>query len=160
MIEILCPKAGELEPYWPEMRRLWRQDSIRRRHRPQLEELKRSLLLGLIEIWIVWDDDPTDVTAFGGPHHCLGIVTLCLHDGRLWVQFACGRFLQKWVGPMTQTITAYATDHGVHRIRVYCRRGWKQTLRPLWSALHGDGVLTLDTDPEVLHVDAHQALCA
>jgi hypothetical protein len=160
MIEIRRPSSPELGPMWPEMRRLWRQDAIRRRHLAQLEDIKRGLILDQLAIWVVWDTAPPDRGEFGGPHYCLGIVLVSQLDRQMWVQFACGRSLQKWTRQMADEITALAGLESISQLRIYCRKGWKQEFGSLWPFLKEAGIVTFHRDPERLYVDVHEAVYA
>lgn len=159
MLQFWRPRASELEPYWKEMRRLWRQDSIRRRHLEQIEDVRRSLILDQAQLWLAWDTVPPDRGEFGGPHYALGIVVTCLVDsGRIRIQFACGRSLQKWVELAAPNLEAFARANGCTKLEIFCRKGWKQELGSLWT-FPGEAV-TFHRDPELLYVFATVAATA
>lgn len=160
MVGIHRLTASTLTPYWKEMRRLWRQDSIRRRHPDQFEDLKRALILDQVEVWLVWDTDPVDRGEWYGPHYALGIVVTCALDDLLWVQFACGLALKKWTRDMAEALTAHARLHGISRLRIYCRKGWLQELGLLWPSFSEAGAVTFHRDPERMYFDVQQAACA
>jgi hypothetical protein len=144
-------RPADLEPVWKEMKRLWRQDAIRRRHLVAIEDLRRAYHLGAVQIWLAWDDAPPDRGEFGGPHYCLGIVVTCLWPRHaLCVQFAAGRALQKWVALAGSALEAFARSNHCVQLEIHCRKGWLQELRSLWT-FPGE-VVTFHRDPELLHV--------
>jgi hypothetical protein len=142
------------------MRRLWRQDQIRRRRPIQLEELKRALILDQVTLWLAWDDAPPDRGEWGGPHYLLGMVITCPLDRVLSVQFAAGRSLKRWTQLMADALSAYAGIQSLRQLRVYCRKGWLQELGPCWPSLGEAGIVTFHRDPDRLHLDVKQAACA
>lgn len=151
MVNIRRPAAAaSLEPYWREMKRLWRQDSIRRRHLAQIEDVRRSLTLDQSQLWLAWDPDPPDRGEWGGPHYCLGMVVTVLYSRQLCVQLACGRALQQWAALAVERIEAFARANGCTRLEIYLRKGWKQEFGSLWSFPAED--VTFHRDPELLYV--------
>lgn len=148
MVNIRRPLASELAPFWREMRRLWRQDSIRRQNLGQLEEVRRWLILDQVQLWLAWDDEPVDRGEFGGPHYCVGIaVSWLLSPDTLSVQFACGRSVQKWMPAMALEIEAFARAKGCTQLEIFCRKGWKQELGSLWT--FPPEAVTFHRDPEL-----------
>jgi hypothetical protein len=136
MVIIRRLDCASIEFYWPEMKRLWRQDAFRRHHPTGIEDLRRSVILEKIDLWIVWNTEPTDIKAWGGAHYCLGIVSavnMPVYE-HMRVGFLAGRSLKKWAPAMAQAIDARAAELRAKRLHVYCRKGWLQDLRPHWRA--------------------------
>jgi|SRR5215467_7812063 len=157
--EIVRLSADCIEPYWREMARLWRNDAIRRERKGDLEALKRNLILGLSEVWLAWSDPPIDKGEFGGPRYAVGIVAA--HTGKnrdLYVQFCCGRMLERWKRPLADAITQLCFEEQISRLHIFCRKGWKQYLGDCWS--FPAEAVTLYTDPGALFTGAGEALRA
>jgi hypothetical protein len=136
MVTIRCLDCASIELYWPEMKRLWRQDAFGRHHPTGIEDLRRSMVLEKTDLWIVWDTEPTDIKAWGGAHYCLGIVSavnMPVYE-HMRAGFLAGRSLKKWAPAMAQSIDARAAELRAKRLHVYCRKGWLQDLWPHWHA--------------------------
>jgi hypothetical protein len=149
--ELNCVFARQLDgretTIWREVRRSWRGDPIRRRHEIQLTQLGHAIMLDQAELWIAWDDAPTDHREWGGPHYCLGLVVVVADPNSLTIQFASGRRLRRWIPLAVRALEDRAARDGPRRIELYCRSGWKHELAPCWK-----WPVTVHRDPELLRV--------
>jgi hypothetical protein len=138
------PGMDQLDSIWREVRRLWRGDNIRRPHEQQLHQMRHAAMLDQCELWIAWNEAPTDHYEWGGPHYCVGIVVTCARGGRLCVQWAAGRLITIWLPLAVRAIEERA---GARHIDLYCRTGWKRDLAYAWNR-----PITVHRDPGLLRL--------
>lgn len=141
-----------LAPRWREVRVFWRLDDKRRRHKVHVEDVRRSLILNQSQLWVAWDDAPTgkhQLKRWQGPH-CLGLVVTCLvRPGILVIQFAAGLDLQHWLSIAIPRLEMFARACGAEKLELFCRKGWRQELRPVWQSYSPEAI-TFHHDPDRL----------
>src|SRR5215831_2452668 len=128
----LASWTGEGELVWREVRRMWRGDPLRRRHEPQLLEVRRAAGLGQCELWLAWNDNPPNHKEWLGPHYCNGIVVTCRRGRRLCVQMAAGRWITSWMPLCVRQMESSALRQGLD-IELYVHPGWVLHMARCWT---------------------------
>jgi hypothetical protein len=147
MVRFFRVNSAQDPALWKELRQLWKHDAYRARHLAQVEEVRRGLILGQIQLWIAWDDDPPQRITWMAPQHLIGSVITFAGSGVLNVQFAGGRCLKQWMKPAAEALEEFAAEKGCERLDVYIRKGWLQELPAEWKSSEQ---IALKRDPELL----------
>jgi hypothetical protein len=146
MVHFYRPRES-LDQSWREVGRLWRSDSIRRRHQTQLNEVRVATRLEQCDLWLAWDDAPiTRPGEWGGPHYAIGIIVTCAMPPTLVVQFAAARDLRRWVDIAVARLENFARRRGCHKLELCCRKGWRQEMTRIKWGLP----VTIKRDPLLL----------